>query len=190
MSQPKIIKRYQNRKLYDTQSSCYVTLEDIAGMIKRGEDVSVIDNKTKEDLTSVTLTQIIYEEEKKQRSILPLDALKKLIRSSGESLTDMFEKVIHPGLTTIQTARDEVEKVIGKLVKRGRLDPVQGGNLVAELKEGTNQWQRRFEQSWTQVTDVIKSLTVLKKQVDELEDQVDQLTKAIEKIKKKGSVNR
>ena len=61
----KIIKRYQNRKLYDTQQSCYVTLDDIAKMIRNSEEVMVIDNKTKNDITAATLTQIIFEAEKK-----------------------------------------------------------------------------------------------------------------------------
>ena len=122
MSQPKIIKRYQNRKLYDTESSRYVTLDDIAVMIKNGEDVQVLENRTKEDLTSVTLTQIIYEEEKKKRSLLPLDTLKKVIRSSGESLTDLYEKLIQPGISQIHNAREDLEKLIGRLIKRGDLE--------------------------------------------------------------------
>ena len=62
----KVIKRYSNRKLYDTDRSKYVTLDEIAKMIKAGEEITIIDNETKEDLTSVTLTQIIYEEEKRE----------------------------------------------------------------------------------------------------------------------------
>jgi len=89
---PKIIKRYQNRKLYDTQDSCYVVLEDIREMIKHGEDVQVIDNTTKEDLTSVTLAQIILEEEKKHKSLLPLGAFKEIIASSGETLRDFVQR--------------------------------------------------------------------------------------------------
>ena len=73
-----MIKRYQNRKLYDTQNSTYVTLYDISRMIKEGSDVQVIDNSTKEDLTAVTLTQILFEEEKKKKSLLPLGALKMI----------------------------------------------------------------------------------------------------------------
>ena len=65
----KIIKRYQNRKLYDTQQSCYVTLDDIAKMIRNNEEVKVIDNKTKNDITASTLTQIVFESEKKSFSI-------------------------------------------------------------------------------------------------------------------------
>ena len=188
MSQPKIIKRYQNRKLYDTESSRYVTLEDIAEMIKSGDDVKVIDNKTKEDLTSVTLTQIIYEEEKKKKSILPLDALKKVIRSSGESLSDIFERVIQDGASTIHSARAEVEKLVGRLVKRGRLDPEEGKGLLDDLKDGSSQMQRRIESSWQQATDLVKGLTILARQVDQLERHVEELEQQIAELKAKGVI--
>ena len=72
----RVIKRYANRKLYDTQQSCYVTLEQIAKLIQQGAEVKVVDNNSKEDLTSITLAQIIFEEEKKKRSFLPLSFLK------------------------------------------------------------------------------------------------------------------
>src|SRR3990167_3506466 len=88
---PRIIKRYQNRKLYDTRHSCYVTLDDIAHMVKQGEEIKVIDNKTKDDITSVTFAQIIFEEEKKKKQVLPLSAFKKIIQSSGEHIGDLFE---------------------------------------------------------------------------------------------------
>lgn len=83
-----VIKRYQNRKLYDTLNSTYVTLEDIGNLIRHGQEVCIIDNKSKEDLTSVTLTQIIFEEEKKKKNQLPLAILKNIIRGSAE---DLFE---------------------------------------------------------------------------------------------------
>src|SRR6266508_3420125 len=67
--EPKVIKRYTNRKLYDTVESRYVTLDEIAEMIKAGAEVKIIDNRTKEDLTSVTLAQIIFEEEKKTSKV-------------------------------------------------------------------------------------------------------------------------
>lgn len=85
MTQARIIKRYANRKLYDTQHSRYVTLEQISEMIRNGDDVKIIDNKTKEDLTSVTLAQIIFEEEKKQRSFLSLQTMREIIQNGGES---------------------------------------------------------------------------------------------------------
>ena len=85
---PKVIKRYTNRKLYDTVESRYVTLDEIAQMIKGGAEVKIIDNRSKEDLTSVTLAQIIFEEEKK-RSQMPLGALREIIRHGGESLASV-----------------------------------------------------------------------------------------------------
>src|SRR5689334_21368664 len=74
------IKRYANRKLYDTRESRYVTLNQIAEMIRSGEDVQIIDNNSKEDLTSVTLAQIIYEQEKAASQRVP-SALRELIHS-------------------------------------------------------------------------------------------------------------
>ena len=92
MSEARVIKRYANRKLYDTQHSRYVTLDQIAEMIRSGDDVKIIDNKSKEDLTSVTLAQIIFEEEKRQKSFLPLQAMRNIIQSGGESITQLVSQ--------------------------------------------------------------------------------------------------
>ena len=81
----KVIKRYGNRKLYDTQQSCYVTLEGISHMVRKGEDLKVVDNKTGEDLTTIILAQIMLEEEKSKKNALPLSLMKNLIQQSGES---------------------------------------------------------------------------------------------------------
>ena len=89
----RVIKRYANRKLYDTAESRYITLDQITELIKNGEDVVVVDKQTNADLTSVTLAQIIFEEEKQKRSFLPLAALKKVIQTGGESLTDLVSQL-------------------------------------------------------------------------------------------------
>src|SRR6059036_2249078 len=93
MSETRIIKRYANRKLYDTEHSRYVTLEQISEMIRHGDDVKIVDNKTKEDLTTVTLAQIIFEEEKKQRSFLPLGAMRNIIQSGGQWFAEAQRRV-------------------------------------------------------------------------------------------------
>lgn len=87
----RVIKRYANRKLYDTRDSRYVTLLQIAEYVRNGEEVSIIDNTTKEDLTNITLAQIVYEEERKsgeeQRKTSPtLGTLRGLIQNGGERL--------------------------------------------------------------------------------------------------------
>lgn len=82
----RIIKRYSNRKLYDTKGSSYVTLLQIAEMIREGEDVQIIDNSTKEDKTDVTLALIISEELRNKPRGIPLSTLKALIRNKGERI--------------------------------------------------------------------------------------------------------
>ncbi len=89
----KIIKRYQNRKLYDTQQSCYVTLEDIAKMIRFDEDVKVIDNKTKNDITPATLTQIIFESEKRAAQYAPIITLRDIIQNGNGSISSYLAKL-------------------------------------------------------------------------------------------------
>lgn len=89
----KIIKRYQNRKLYDTQQSCYVTLDDIAKMIRASEEVMVIDNKTKNDITAATLTQIIFEAEKKAAQYAPLFTLREIIQNGNGSISSYLAKL-------------------------------------------------------------------------------------------------
>lgn len=92
-SKVKIIKRYQNRKLYDTQQSCYVTLDDIAKMIRASEEVMVIDNKSKNDITAATLTQIIFEAEKKASQYAPLFTLREIIQNGNGSISNYLAKL-------------------------------------------------------------------------------------------------
>jgi polyhydroxyalkanoate synthesis repressor PhaR len=87
MTEVKVIKRYQNRKLYDTHQSCYVTLEEISQMIKNGDDLRVIDNKSKNDITQGTLTQLLYETERKTNSPVPVELLKEIIRKGDGSFS-------------------------------------------------------------------------------------------------------
>ena len=88
----RIIKRYSNRKLYDTKDSRYVTLLQIAEMVRGGEEVQIIDNNTKDDLTEITLAQIIYEEQKAHSRSVPLQTLKELIHARTEKvLADLRE---------------------------------------------------------------------------------------------------
>jgi polyhydroxyalkanoate synthesis repressor PhaR len=113
-----IIKKYGNRRLYDTAGSCYVNLEDIARFIREGKDVQVVDAKTGRDLTRVTLTQVITEDAKGKPTGLPLELLRQLIMASDEvrqefvmwylkSAFDTYEKVqdaVQSRLTDVQSA--------------------------------------------------------------------------------------
>src|SRR6201747_3307756 len=86
-AEPVTIKKYANRRLYNTGTSTYVTLEDLAGMVKKGEDFVVFDAKSGDDITRSVLAQIIFEQEGKQgQSLLPINFLRQLIRFYGDSM--------------------------------------------------------------------------------------------------------
>lgn len=97
-----VIKRYPNRKLYDTESKRYVTLEHIAQMIQQGEDVLVTDHESGEDLTNLTLSQIIFEQEKKGSGLMSRSLLTNLIRTGGDTLEQVRRTLLsslHAGET-------------------------------------------------------------------------------------------
>ena len=87
MKDVRIIKRYQNRKLYDTFQSCYVTLEEIAQIIREGNEIQVIDNKTKNDITYMTQIQLLFDQERKSVSAGDTELLKEVIRSTEGTFT-------------------------------------------------------------------------------------------------------
>lgn len=97
-NEPRVIKRYRNRKLYDTVDSCYVTLEDIADYVRNEINVKVIDSATGKDMTSITFAQVILEEEKRQSDFLPLATLANLIKTGGEAVKSFVERSVVPAV--------------------------------------------------------------------------------------------
>jgi polyhydroxyalkanoate synthesis repressor PhaR len=158
MSEPRIIKRYANRKLYDTQHSRYVTLDQISEMIRAGDEVKIVDNKTKEDLTSVTLAQIIFEEEKKQRSFLPLGAMRNIIQSGGEWFAEAQRRVqsILPGKRKDgEEGHDEAEAVPPEHVPTGDAAAdaaAEKKRSLAVLREWVDHSKHRLEE-WQKEVD-------------------------------------
>ncbi len=94
MAEKLLIKKYTNRRLYDTEKSTYVTLNQVAEAIKQGRDVEVIDAETKADVTAFILTQIVLEEAKKKTSFLPVSLLYLIIRYGETGLSEFFEKYL------------------------------------------------------------------------------------------------
>jgi polyhydroxyalkanoate synthesis repressor PhaR len=113
-----VIKRYSNRKLYDTQESRYVTLEELEELIRAGKEISVVDVSTGEDLTSVTLAQIILEKERNHRTALPPSFLHQLIKH-GEVWQDFVQKSFRSSLESIITSQREVDRVFREWASRG-----------------------------------------------------------------------
>jgi len=112
-----VIKRYSNRKLYDTQESRYVTLEELEELIRAGKEISVVDVSTSEDLTSVTLAQIILENERSHRAALPTAFLHQLIKH-GEAWQEFFQSSMKSSLDAIMTSQREADRVFREWATR------------------------------------------------------------------------
>jgi polyhydroxyalkanoate synthesis repressor PhaR len=115
-----LIKRYPNRKLYNTEAKRYITLDTIADLIRDGNDVEVRDHETGEDLTGVTLSQIIFEREKKDSGYLPSVLLANLIRTGGGTL-DYFKRSFTASVNAVRALEAEVDQRIDALVRRGEM---------------------------------------------------------------------
>jgi polyhydroxyalkanoate synthesis repressor PhaR len=178
-----LIKRYPNRKLYDTEAKQYITLENIAEMIRQGKDVTVIDFTSGEDLTALTLTQIIVEQEKKLGSTLPRDLLTSLIRAGEEGIAAL-QRTIHSSLGFLSQFEDETRRRIQELVNKGDLSQKEADSILKMLL------RRSPAQPAAQTNDAEIEQLLTRLQVpshadfQSLTDQIDALTQKIEELSK------
>jgi polyhydroxyalkanoate synthesis repressor PhaR len=194
----RVIKRYSNRKLYDTKDSRYVTLLQIAEMVRGGEEVQIIDNNTKEDLTEVTLAQIIYEEQKQKASSrnVPLQTLKELIHQRTEKvLSDLREgpigRLIPGGKGELGKGEEGEAEVAAQ--QQEPEEPTVANNapggpgkpsLVDRAKGTLEDWQHEIDERvkavvpnilpWQQLQHEVKRLNA---RIEELEAKLKSLTK-------------
>ena len=171
----RIIKRYSNRKLYDTQGSTYVTLLQIAQMIREGEDVQIIDNATKEDKTDVTLALIISEELRNKPRAIPIPTLKALIRNRGEKiLTHLREgpigKLIPPG-------KDEADATGSSPPAPREDDDMSQTKESKGLRATFEQWQSAIDERIRAVLPNFAAFSELQQEVKRLADRLDELEK-------------
>jgi polyhydroxyalkanoate synthesis repressor PhaR len=181
--EPKVIKRYTNRKLYDTVESRYVTLDEIAEMIKAGAEVKIIDNRTKEDLTSVTLAQIIFEEEKKT-SKMSLETLRDMIRHGGEVAQRFMEGTQAELRGRVEAVRAAAEQRVQSLLKQGQQTSDKAKELVQASQEAVAALQKKVDErvraaveGMSNLSDVRRSLDEIAKRIEALEQKVDELSK-------------
>src|SRR5579884_3706396 len=113
--EPITIKKYANRRLYHTGTSTYVTLEDLATMVKNGEDFVVYDAKTGEDITRSVLTQIIFEQEAKQgQNLLPITFLRQLIRFYGDSLQALVPSYLEFSIDRLTSEQQKFRELMAR----------------------------------------------------------------------------
>ncbi|MGH2538302.1 MAG: polyhydroxyalkanoate synthesis regulator DNA-binding domain-containing protein [Candidatus Promineifilaceae bacterium] len=128
-----VIKRYPNRKLYNTDAKQYVTLEEVALLIQRGQELQILDHASGEDLTAVTLTQVIMEQEKKQAGFLPRAVLAGLIQSGGQTLTSLRRTLASP-LDLFHHIEQDIDRRLETLVAAGELSPEEGERWREKLR--------------------------------------------------------
>jgi len=115
---PITIKKYANRRLYNTSTSKYVTLDDLAVMVKAGDDFVVVDAKSGDDITRPVLTQIIFEEEAKGENLLPVSFLRQLIHFYGDSLQSMVPNYLEASMDAFSNNQDRMREYVDSTVGR------------------------------------------------------------------------
>ena len=166
----RIIKRYSNRKLYDTKDSRYVTLLQIAEMVRASEEVQIIDNNTKDDLTEITLAQIIYEEQKAHSRNVPLQTLKELIHARTEKvLADLREGPIGRLIPGAKPG-EEKDDVPAKDAKP---------TLVDQAREKLEEVQHNLDERVRSVLTSFRPFQQLQQEVKRLNERIEDLEKRL-----------
>ncbi|ALK07963.1 polyhydroxyalkanoate synthesis repressor PhaR [Blastochloris viridis] len=179
---PITIKKYANRRLYNTGTSSYVTLEDLAVMVKSGEDFLVYDAKTGDDITRSVLGQIIFEQENKEgQNLLPVTFLRQLIRFYGDSMQMLVPRYLDMSLDNLSK---EQEKFRG-LMTGGFAQGPFGGLMEEQARRNMEMFERTFtmflpfakrepaEGAKAELTDEIGDL---KRQISEMQKRIDKLS--------------
>jgi polyhydroxyalkanoate synthesis repressor PhaR len=183
--QPVTIKKYANRRLYNTGTSTYVTLEDLAAMVKGGEDFIVHDAKTGEDITRQVLAQIIFEQENKEgQSMLPITFLRQLIRFYGDSMQMLVPRYLE---VSIESFTREQEKF------RQQMAQAFGAGPFGALEEQVRRNMEMFERAFSMFTPFARreqqavaepgnspsegeEISDLKRQMEEMQKRLDRLS--------------
>jgi polyhydroxyalkanoate synthesis repressor PhaR len=139
-TEPVTIKKYANRRLYNTGTSTYVTLEDLASMVKAGEDFVVYDAKTGEDITRAVLAQIIFEQENKEgQSLMPITFLRQLIRFYGDSMQMLVPRYLEVSIDSLTREQEKYRQQIAQAF---------GVNAFGPLEEQVRRNMEMFERAF------------------------------------------
>jgi len=184
-----LIKRYPNRKLYDTDARRYITLEEIAELVQRGDDVQVVDHASGADLTALTLSQVVFDIQKKQRGFLPRNLLAALIHG-GTSPVSSLMSGLKSGLGLNQLVEAEIQRRIEALVTAETLTAEEGSRWLKTLlstspAEEEAASPQPFIPPFTplQIEQALERLPIpTRKDYLRLEEQLDQLAAALAQI--------
>ena len=163
----RLVKRYSNRKLYDTAESRYVTLDEIARWVKAGEDVKILENETGEDLTAITFAQIILDGERKKSSLLPLRLLRELIQR-GESALQDIAGAVDRGVEVIRAVPERAGRRVQEL---------------AQVSERLADLQQRFDEVVRRSVEAVTSHPTFQEEMRRIERTVEMLETRIARLR-------
>jgi polyhydroxyalkanoate synthesis repressor PhaR len=180
--QPTTIKKYANRRLYNTGTSTYVTLEDLAAMVKDGEDFLVYDAKTGDDITRSVLAQIIFEQENKAgQNLLPTTFLRQLIRFYGDSMQMVVPKYLEQSIDTLTREQEKFRKQLANTLS---------GTPFAPLEEQVRRNMELFQQTFSMFKPFTPSsdksseppaedgnIDDLRRQMKDMQDRLERMSK-------------
>ena len=177
--EPVVIKKYANRRLYNTGTSTYVTLEDLAVMVKQGDDFVVYHAKTGEDITRSVLTQIIFEQENKGTNLLPINFLRQVIRFYGDSMQLLLPRYLDASMDNFTRDQDKFREQMSKAFG------VPGfGMMEEQVRRNMEMFQRTFamflpfaqKQNAAGETPAGDDIDALKRQVTEMQQRLDRMS--------------
>jgi polyhydroxyalkanoate synthesis repressor PhaR len=185
--EPVIIKKYANRRLYNTGTSTYVTLEDLAALVKSGEDFVVYDAKTGEDITRSVLAQIIFEQENKEgQNLLPITFLRQLIRFYGDSMQMLVPRFLEASIESLTRDQEKFRQQMAQAFGVGSFGP-----LEEQVRRNMEMFQRAFSmfpgfgaRETTPATPAAEPEKNPRQsgEIDELKRQLSEMQKKIDKI--------
>ena len=168
-----IIKKYANRRLYNTESSTYITLEHLAAMVRAKREFKVVDAKTGEDITHNVLTQIIMEEEARGSTMLPVNFLRQLIGMYGDSMQSMVPGYLEASLETLQRNQSQLRDAMAGAFTGGPLAEMTRRNMemftgAAAGRKPSAEEPAAEEDTRAEVADLKAQLAALQKKIDKL----------------------
>jgi polyhydroxyalkanoate synthesis repressor PhaR len=182
-----LIKKYVNRKLYDTTDKRYLTMDQLAELIKAGAEVSIIDNETGDDLTSAIVSQLLAREDSGNDKAVPSRVLMQMLRKGRGTLFGYGKKYVALWQSALTMSKDEIEKLVNSLIVEKEISESDGRNLKKEILGFANNLKSWILENIDQrVSEALKVMNLSSKdQVNELNKRVDALARKIKELEKK-----
>jgi len=187
-ARPVVVKKYANRRLYNTEASSYVTLEDLATMVRQGRDFVVYDAKTGEDITRSVLTQIIVEEEAKGRNLLPESFLRQLITFYGDSLQSVLPRYLEFAMAGFAKQQEQMRRSLEQAMGGLMPFPSAFGGLEEMRKQNMAMMERAMSlfAPFRPGPEPSQTVEDLKSEIESLRRQLAELQQGNEKDSRRG----